>query len=635
MCGISGLVGPLAREDQPIRDMTRVQHHRGPDATDHWRAERDPVAFGHNRLSILDLSDAGRQPMTTPDGRFTLVFNGEVYNYLELRDGLRGPWRTGTDTEVLLSAWAARGIDALPGLNGMFAFAVWDARERTLVCVRDRLGIKPFHWTRIGETFAFASEIKALLAAGRRAEPDRATWATYLVHGIYDHADATFFEGVRSLPPGHHLTVRFDGGVPSVGEPVCWWDPTRDPAFGTGTDADWEDRFETLLDDSVRLRRRSDVPVGVNLSGGLDSATLMTAVDRQLGRGAEVETFTAGFGDPRYDEADFADTVPRSAVWVRNRSTLRPADVWTEAATLAWHEEAPFGGIATLGYFAVHRVAAERGVTVLLEGQGGDELLAGYRYFETPFHLDFLRTGDSVGLAREIRASEALGGPSRSAAMESVRAACGAGRGGTSAPARYQDGTSHLRTSALDPAWADAAPAAPLWPRPFPDHLRNALWRDLRHAKLPRVLRMNDRLSMAFSRELREPYLDHRIVELCLSLPADQRIRSGWSKELLRRVASRRMPADLARTPKRPVVTPQREWLRAELAPTVRALLAHPEFQARGIVDPGEATRAFERFVAGDGDNAFFVWQWVAAELWWRRFVDGDDRPLDVALGVA
>ncbi len=634
MCGISGLLGPLARDSGPIRSMVRVQHHRGPDASDSWLGEHPPVALGHNRLSILDLSDAGRQPMTSRDGRYQLVFNGEIYNYLELRDELEGPWRSGSDTEVLLAAWARWGTAALPRLNGMFAFAIWDAQERTLTCARDRLGIKPLHYAWIGDSWAFASEIKALLAAGLPARPDEDTWAAYLAHGVYDHGPASFFAGVNSLPGGHHLSIDHSGRKPVAGSPVAWWDPTRGPDLADASDAELEDRFLELLDDSVRLRRRADVPVGVNLSGGMDSATLMTAVDRQIGKGAAVETFTAGFGDPRYDEGDFADQVPRVANWVRNHEVISAGDVWKDAAHLNWHQEAPFGGIATLGYFRLHRRAHERGVTVLLEGQGGDELLAGYRYFETPFHLDLLKAGQKARLRTEIRASHALGGPTPESAMAALRALETATETGEAGPARYQDGSSHLRTDLLQADWVERAGTAPHFNRPWPDHLRNALHRDLRHTKLPRVLRMNDRLSMAFSRELREPYLDYRMVEFCLALPANQRIRDGWSKELMRRAASRRIPEQLVRTPKRAIVTPQREWLRGPLRPAVEALLNDGAFAERGIFDAQKSKVAFEEFCAGDGGNAFFIWQWISAELWWRRFVDSDDRPLDVALGV-
>lgn len=634
MCGISGLLGPLARESGPIREMVRVQHHRGPDASDHWLSENPPVALGHNRLSILDLSDAGRQPMASRDGRYRIVFNGEIYNYLELREELDGPWIGGSDTEVLLASWDRWGLAALPRLNGMFAFAIWDAEARTLTCVRDRLGIKPFHYAWIGESWAFGSEIKALLAAGLPARPDADTWATYLAHGIYDHGAGTFFAGVTALPGGHHVTIDHSGRRPVAGSPVAWWDPTRAPDLAQATDTELEDRFLELLDDSVRLRRRSDVPVGVNLSGGMDSATLMTAVDRQIGAGAAVETFTAGFGDARYDEGDFADGVPRVANWVRNHEALDVADVWQEAADLTWHQEAPFGGIATLGYFRLHRKALERDVTVLLEGQGGDELLAGYRYFETPFHLDLLKAGQKARLRSEIRASHALGGPSPHDAMAALRALQAAEEAGQSGPARYQDGSSHLRTDLLHPEWVERAGAHPQFAQPWPDHLRNALHRDLRHTKLPRVLRMNDRLSMAHSRELREPYLDHRMVEFCLGLPSGQRIRNGWAKELMRRAAARRIPETLVRTPKRAIVTPQREWLRGPLRPAIEALLKDGAFADRGIFRAEECRAAFDAFCAGDGGNAFFIWQWVSAELWWRRFVDLDDRPLDQSLGV-
>lgn len=627
MCGIAGIVGPGASGSR-ARAMARVQAHRGPDDEGVWTAPG--VALGHRRLSIIDLSSHGHEPMASADGRHVLTFNGEVYNYLELRSELADyPYRSRTDTEVILAAYARWGEACVDRFVGMFAFALWDTDRGVLFCARDRLGIKPFHYAGYGGDFVFASEVKGILAAGVPSRPDELTWAAYLAHGVYDHGEATFFQGVKALPGGSTLTVRMgdDGafGVAAVDatslRPQAFWDLgalTRDVADLSDREA--EEGFLERFDDAVRLRLRSDVPLGVNLSGGLDSASLVLTVDAVSDEAGALQTFTAAYGDPRYDETDFAGRVPRRREWLRHVQRLAPTDVWPLAVRAAWHQEAPYGGVGTLGYHNLHALARERGVTVLLEGQGVDEMLAGYRYFRPHHHLDLLELGRGAALRSELRAEAALEGGAWRDGVARMRRALDRDAGPV-----YQDGSSFLAPDTLSSGVAERASAYPAFPEPYADRLRNALYRDLRHTKLPRVLRMNDRVSMAFGRELREPYLDHRLVEWAFRLPADQRIRMGRSKELLRRAMAGRLPDDVRMPAKRAVVTPQREWLRGPLAPGVEALLGSGRFAARGLFDAERCLELFRRFRAGEGSNAFFVWQWVGTELWFRRFVDGDD----------
>ena len=609
MCGIAGLVGPGASRRR-IDAMVAAQHHRGPDDTGTLVDDAHGVALGSNRLSIIDLSAAGHQPMVNHEGTAWLVFNGELYNYRELRAELTGyPFRTQTDTEVVLAAYDRWGEACVERFIGMFAFAIWDVARRRVVCVRDRLGIKPFHYAWQDGTFLFASEIRALLAAGVEARPDRETWAAYLVHGCSDHTPQTFFEGVSTLEPGHLLVL--ENGRLST---RCYWDlaaRAREPLRLSDDEA--AGRLLELLEDSVRLRLRSDVPVGVNLSGGLDSASLMVTVDRLMPGTGEIQTFTASFPDSRYDEQEFADRVPRTRPWGRNIQRLHPEEVWAVAAEAMRHQEAPYGGIGTLAYHHLHRLAQDRGVTVLLEAQGVDELLAGYAYFRPAFHLDLAEQGRQDELERELAADGVAPGHS----LDGLRRLADASGGPV-----YQDGTRHLRPECIRPEVRALAGDPPVFPRPFPDHLTNALYRDLRYTKLPRVLRMNDRFSMAFSRELREPFLDHRIVEFVFRLPGHQKIRLGQGKFLLRRAMAGRLPDAVRLAPKRGVVTPQREWLRTVLRPGVEQLIESESFVDRGLFDAGEVRRAYADFCRGAGDNAFFVWQWINTEHWFRMFCD-------------
>jgi asparagine synthase (glutamine-hydrolysing) len=590
--------------------MVAIQDHRGPDDNGIYVNASGLVGLGHNRLSIVDLTDAGHQPMVNRDRTVWIVFNGEIYNYLELRQELKGyPFRSRTDTEVILAAYERWGEDCVEHFVGMFAFAIWDERTKSLFCARDRLGIKPFHYAWHQNVFLFASEIKAILAADFRAEPNRKVWATYLTHGIYDHGPETFFAGICTLPPGH--TLKVCNGEESV---RCYWHlPTVARERLALSDDEAGARFLDLLEDSVRLRLRSDVPLGVNLSGGLDSSSLMVIVDSLLPERGEVQSFTASFSDPQYDEQDYASQVTCHNQWTRHLQRLDSKRLWAVAQDALWHQEAPYGGIATLAYHHLHRLAQDSHVTVLLEGQGVDEMLAGYSYFRPYHYLDLLEQGRWQDLRGELSACEA-GGRWELDAMHQLRAG-----GGLNV---YQDGTSHLQTHCVLPDIRELASEAPEFPRPFDDHLTNALYRDLRYTKLPRVLRMNDRLSMAFSRELREPFLDHRLVEFLFRLPGHQKIRKGQSKFILRHAIARRLPESVRSAAKRAVVTPQREWLRTVLRPQVEDIINSHSFAARELFDVKQVQSTYRRFCAGEGDNAFFVWQWVNAELWWRMFID-------------
>ena len=568
MCGISGIVGGDIERARVVA-MVDVLAHRGPDGSGVYLDPAGRCGLGHNRLSIIDLSNAGLQPMPDESGKRWLAFNGEVYNFVELREELAGyPFTSASDSEVILAAydrWGARCVDRF---IGMFAFAIWDETEGTLFCARDRLGIKPFHYAGIGNSLAFASEIKALIAAGLEPRADLDTWATYLEHGLYDHCDATFFAGVQTLPPGHTLTWR--GGRTTI-EPYWELATAAGEPLAIGDDEALE-QLDALITDAVRLRLRSDVPLGVNLSGGLDSSLLFAFVDAADDAAADLNCFTAGFDDPRYDEAQFAEGLPRRRRWTRHIERLGADQAWDLIDPLMRHEEAPFGGIATLAYYNLHRRIREEGVTVVLEGQGVDEMFAGYTYYRKP-----------------------------------------------ETPGVYQDGSRFLRPETL------ASPMRgrlnhPQFAAPFASTLSNRLFRDVRHTKLPRVLRMNDRLSMAHSRELRVPFLDHRVVELAFQLDDHKKLRAGEGKAIMRRLLDRKLGGSYGSTPKRAVVTPQREWIRGPLRERIADLIASPAFRTNGFFDPAEVDRAFAAYLDGEGDNAFFIWQWINVDAWLRAF---------------
>jgi asparagine synthase (glutamine-hydrolysing) len=401
MCGIAGIVSANGFDPQHLVDATHLVKHRGPDGygfayfclspdcrgqvilnEDRVPAERAIVGLGHRRLAILDLSPSGSQPMQTRDGMLTVVFSGEIYNYLEIREELKGlgcVFRTGTDTEVVLQAYRRWGHECLQRFNGMWSFAVWDSRRQRLFCARDRFGIKPFYYYGDSERFLFASEIKQLLHFSdvpRRMNAAR-VW-DYVEFGILSHGEETLFQDIRELRGGHSLTLDMTSGNMS---PVIdrYWDLELRSSSELSEEAARE-RFLETFKDAVRIRLRSDVPVGSCLSGGLDSSSIV-AVARELANHDNFHTFSACFDDPRLDERPYIEEAV-SATQVKPHFVFPGVTEFRESLErLLWHQDEPIAGSSVFAQEAVMERARGEGVPVLLDGQGGDETLCGYRKF--------------------------------------------------------------------------------------------------------------------------------------------------------------------------------------------------------------------------------------------------------------
>ncbi|MDP9341269.1 MAG: asparagine synthase (glutamine-hydrolyzing) [Actinomycetota bacterium] len=585
MCGISGIAGP-GLEQGRIDAMVAALAHRGPDDTGTYLDPSGAAGFGHNRLSIIDLSPAGHGPMPSADRSVWINFNGEVYNYVELRAELSDyPYTSRTDTEVVLAAYLRWGEACLDRLVGMFAFAIWDERSRTLFAARDRFGVKPFHYAVEPDgTLLYASEIKALHAAGVPARPDQASWATYLTFGLSDHGERTFWDGVRSLPPGHAL--RWKDGRLTVWR---WYDL----AERSGLEIDRRDEhvvadeYLELLRESVRLRFRSDVPVGINLSGGVDSSTLLGLVQQVQGADSDVAAFTFVTGDDRYDELPWVERMLERTRHPSVVCRLDPGAVPELARSVMVAEDEPFGGMPTIAYALLFEEARARGVTVLLDGQGLDEQWAGYEYYG--------QLSDGPGASGQDGSGRRDGhatGPVQAGGDRALRPGC-----------------------ATEEFQALARSVEP--PTPFPDAMRNRQYLDATIAKIPRALRFNDRVSMRVSRELREPFLDHRLFELAMRQPADRKVRNGTHKALLRDIAARLVPAGVAEAPKRPVQTPQREWLRGPLRDWAGQFIDVALAAYGGAwLDADGVREAWRAYAAGEERSSFHVWQWVSLGLW-------------------
>ncbi len=574
MCAIIGQAGgPIDRKKfEEARD---VMTKRGPDDSGVFYDEKNNVALGHRRLSILDLSAAGKQPMESRDGRYRIIFNGEIFNFLELRKELpEYTFKTNSDTEVLLAAYVKWGSKCLEKLNGQFAFAIYDTRTGEIFCARDRFGILPFYYSASDGVFRFASEIKALLAMGISAKPNDRIIFEYLRYSAYDHSEETFFEGIKRLPPGNYATWK-KGAL----EIKPYWDlaalKTQEGSYDNLSEDEASARFKELLESAIRLRFRSDVPVGLNLSSGLDSMSMLFFTNKAIG--GKVHLYSAGLNDPKYDESGYLkNLLDADQRKLLTTSTMTSEKVWPLAEKLNAIEDEPYGGLSSINYLNLYEETGMPGVTVLLEGQGVDEILGGYRYYQEggadqDFSQDLTREGAAEVVAPEFAK-------------------------------KYE---------------------APLtFPKPFRSGLLNLQYRDLRYTKLPRVLRFNDHINLAYSKELRPPYLDHRLVEFCFFLPAKFKIDGERRKVLLRDTMKDIVPeADRSRA-KTFFGAFQTDWLRRYFKKEVYEILDSKSFQGRPYWDAKKAREKADRFFAGEGDNSFFLWQWINLEMWLRKYID-------------
>lgn len=599
MCGIAGIWERSGRavDAAALERMSASLVHRGPDG--HGVHIDGAVGLANRRLSIIDPTAAGDQPMQLAERGLWITYNGEIHNYVELRAELesRGAaFRTQTDTEVVLHAYAAWGADSFERFNGMWALALWDERERRLVLSRDRFAIKPLCYSVRDGRVCFASEPKAIVAAfPEERVPDRAEMARFLAGGYPDGGEATFFANVRNVPAATCIEFAAD----DVRRVRYWRFVPGDETPKPGA----EERFRELLTDSVRVRMRSDVPVGACVSGGLDSGAIAALVDVSPDR--PMHCFSLRFDGFVHDESRYAaiaaNARPGSFVmhWVRPEArgllgTMRK---------IVWHHDAPTPVRGRLGQLAVMEEAG-RHVKVVLDGQGGDELLAGYSKFVLPYVADrLLRTAPPspgrAGLARDL--ADLAWIESRYRLWFLARA-----------PLPYVRRTLARRGNA----------------QPYRSQVNNALWNEFTTNGLPEVLHAEDALSMAFSVESRTPFLDHRLVELCFSLPYTDKIADGWTKSILRRSLAGVVPAEiLARRRKIGLSSPVTQWLRLEENwRDVRALLLDPACLERGVFDRRHLERALSAFERGSLLHAIHntgrLWRWITLELWFQEFID-------------
>jgi asparagine synthase (glutamine-hydrolysing) len=618
MCGLAGIVDFAgAVEGARVAQMTACLVHRGPDDVGMW--EEPGVALGHRRLSILDLSPGGRQPMADSQDRYRLLHNGEVYNYVELRDQLEAHgyrFRTGTDTEVILAAYDRWGKRCVERFNGMWAFALWDRHRRELYCARDRFGIKPFYYRLEGRRLVFASELKAFRAAGEPLAASEPRIREFLEHGLIDHTSETFFRNIKQLPPAH-VMVFGEGGM----HLERYWS-LEEREF----DGDAAAAFRELFIDSIRLRLRSDVPIGTSLSGGLDSSAVACAVDLlmrterevTLPVGARQQVFTAYFDRPGLDERPYAADVVRQTRSKSHTISFTPQELLDELPAMVEAQDEPFRSTATPQWF-VMRQAHDAAVTVMLDGQGGDEVLGGYDGYFGYLFGDLLLSGKLRSLVAEVNAYRRLRGVGPAHAVTSMMRPFLPDSVQWAARSRV-DGARKL----LHPDLRSQPVQLPATDSAFPDRFRRRLQVVLTQ-RLPELLRYEDRNSMAHSIEARLPYLDYRLVELMFSVEPRNLISEGRAKVVLRESLADLLPQSVRqRTDKVGFDTPEAMWLRGPLANFAREVLTSGDSRARGWIDVGAAERSLQGHTGPPGSP---LWRALSLELWADTFLDGRSVP--------
>jgi len=635
MCGIAGVIqfGRDARVDiDTIRQMCRVMSHRGPDDDGFYVS--GPVGLGMRRLSIVDLA-TGHQPISNEDETAWIVFNGEIYNHAELREQLQARghrYRTNSDTETIIHLYEEYGCNCVRHLRGMFAFAIWDTKKQRLFIARDRLGIKPLYYRLTPQSLAFGSEIKVILAEGTQPAFNRRVLPEYLAFG-YVSGSESFYEGITKLMPGHTMEVGLDGRV----RIERYWDlPVTDEDSARGENY-YVEQYRDLLEQAVNSHLMSDVPLGVFLSGGVDSsavAALMTKL-----RCAPVETFSVGYAEDTYSELPYARTVARHLKSIHHEVLVSREQFFDALPQLIWHEDEPIAWPSSVPLYFVARLARDR-VKVVLTGEGSDETLGGYaRYAFTLKNasLDRYYRGFVPGAVRRQIRDTVQHSSWISANLRRKLAHTPLARDGNSWASLYFDNflcafsESEQRTllsdEVADEFRAGAAYESSLeyWERSSGDMLHRLLYADIK-TYLVELLMKQDNMSMAASIESRVPFLDHVLVEFATNIPRKFQVQGLSGKRILKKAVQDLLPHEILYRKKLGFPTPWSRWLNGSQLQEIRNLLLEPRSMNRTFFKRPAIERLFDEHKAGHFDHCDRIWRLLNLELWHRVCIEGEGR---------
>lgn len=572
------------------------------------RLPRPVIGLGNRRLAILDVSPSGSMPMEIENGAYTITFNGEIYNYKEIREELEcngHRFRTGTDTEVILHAYQEWGQESLQRFNGMWSFAIWDREKQRLFCGRDRFGVKPFYYALVGGCFLFGSEIKQILLASsipRRANA-RAVFALF-EWGLMDHSSETFFEGVYQLPGSHCLSVNLADSL----SPIIrrYWELRVEPQANLSPEEATEE-FHQRFRNAVKIRLRSDVPVGVCLSGGLDSSAILCQA-KEIASERQFRTFSACFEENTIDEREYI-AAANSATGSLNHPTFpKGHEFWDTLQSLIFHHDEPVGAASAFSQWSVMRSARQQGIPVILGGQGSDEALCGYQKYRYFYFWHLLRKGDPR-LLREILLSFANGTSTHGRLAAAIRYLPGPLHRPFSAAKRLCNREFRKNTNFTGAKLGAAGSIAE----------RQKI--DLTYTSIPPFLRHEDRNSMAHSIETRHPFLDYRLVEFAVGCPADFKLRDGWSKWILRNAMKGILPEKIRlRKTKLGFDAPDNAWMRLGLQNGQRELWDTPKLRMERFLHGANLARECQKFLraAPSALPANFLFLAISLELWAR-----------------
>jgi len=650
MCGLTGFLAD-ARFDRSrlaatAEAMATAIKHRGPDDSGIWTDPQAGIVLAQRRLSIIDLSPAGHQPMVSSSGRFVIVFNGEIYNFNELRSDLEASgaapvWRGHSDTEVLLAAIEARGVQgALKSVRGMFAFSLWDTRDRTLVLARDRLGEKPLYYGRVGGCFAFGSELKALRAhPDWNAPVDRNALALFMRHN-YVPAPYTIYKGIRKLPAGNCLTLRWGSDQPLI---EAYWSAREvaEAGFRSPFESSHEaltDALDALLRDAIVHQMIADVPLGAFLSGGIDSSVVVALMQAQSSR--PVKTFTIGFTEEGYDEAEHAAAVARHLGTDHTQLYVTPREAMDVIPGLPKVYDEPFADSSQIPTFLVSQLA-RRHVTVALSGDGGDELFGGYnRYLlgkDLWRRMSRLPVALRTRLARLVKAVPARRWttamtPFMSFAPSRYRVGLPGDKlhkladvmSHPDLDSLYRDLVSHWRAPEQIVVGAAEHPTLlnQAGDLAIDDPVARMMFLDLVTYLPDDILVKVDRAAMAVSLETRVPLLDHRVVEFAWQVPMASKVNQRGTKQLLRSVLDRYVPASLIDRPKMGFGVPIDSWLRGPLRDWAESLLDPARLAREGYLNPEPIRASWQQHLAGQRDTHYPLWDILMFQAWLEH-VDG------------
>lgn len=639
MCGITGLFSTAGQPVDPaqLSLMTQLLRHRGPDdfgyaffepsGRNTWQGKdlqlanpKGSLALGHRRLSIIDPHPSSAQPMVDNTNRYWITYNGEIYNYIELRKQLQQlghRFTTQGDTEVILKAYAQWGRDCVNHFNGMWAFAIWDSQKQILFCSRDRMGIKPFYYTQNQHRFIFASEIKSVLAAlpTSQHQLNKPYLGRFILYGLLNDGQDTFFNSIHQLLPAHCLEIK-------QGQIKQWryWDIPKQ-AIRTADRAESDpqeavEHFRELLSDAIRLRFRADVPVGTNLSGGLDSSSIVALATQKLA--SSFSSFTVQYDEPEFAEGHFAQLVADTCKTNAHFITPNPDDYLDFIDRFTWFHDEPCAGSGMFSQWHVMELASQH-VKVVLDGQGADELLGGYQHYYQPYltsllnrfeFKQFLQANRDIADHHQLSLSQWAYRFARNSLKPMF-------------PDTFLSGGRMLRRLADPDILNQALPFYRPRPRKYRDDLNESLYWELTRDNLPMLLQNGDRISMAFSIESRYPFLDYRLIEYVSSLPYTHKIDGRQTKVLLRRAMQNHLPDKIVnRSDKMGFPTPFSHWLKGPLNDYVRDTFTSQTFRERELFNSKNVLSLLDQHCHGLADHSWLLWRILNIENFSKIFLD-------------